>query len=268
VVRYGKNITENESVMAIVFLFPLVLLVSFFLFKKFGWTVTNYKGDETPYNLGFCIFIAVLAFFFVIDNLLIILYLTTLWFTGFIDDRFGTKYPKGLKGHISLFIATGKITTGLVKLVSTVTVSSLFLVVSEGGILERSTLFLLLVLPPHVMNLFDTRPLRVWKILAVHFVIYFPIMFQPSFRMSFSLGVIIAFLIYFEGRKYGMLGDNGATLLGGIVSIVAIYQLSISLQWLLICFYLLIVLLTEKISISEWIEQRPFLRRIDRWGVS
>ncbi|MFN7251125.1 MAG: hypothetical protein ACK4M9_10070 [Anaerobacillus sp.] len=254
--------------MAIVFLFPLVLSVTFIVFKKFGWIVTNYKGVETPYNLGFCIFLVVLAYVIFINNSLIIIYLTVLWFTGFIDDRFGTKYPKGLKGHIGLFISTGKITTGLVKLVSTITVSSLFLVVSEGGILEKSALFLLLVLPPHVMNLFDTRPLRVWKVCAIHSVIYLPVMFQLSFQMLFSLGGIIAFLIYFEGRKYGMLGDNGATLLGGIISIVAIYQLSISLQWLLICLYLLIVFLTEKISISEWIEERPFLRRIDRWGVS
>lgn len=266
--RHGKNVTENEGDMAIVILFPLILLASSFLFKKAGWKVTNYLGNDIPYNLGFCIFVTVLGYLLILENYLVIIYISTLWVTGFIDDRFGTKYPKGLKGHIGLFVKTGKVTTGLFKLISTLAVSYIFIMIFEGSLLERLAIFLLLILPPHVMNLFDTRPLRVWKVIAVHPFIYLPITFELSFPILFAVVLIVLTLIYFEGTRRGMLGDNGATLLGGLISISAIYQLSFSLQWLLICFYLMIILLTEKFSISKWIEKKPLLRRIDRWGVS
>jgi hypothetical protein len=267
-VRHGKNVAKNESDMAIVFLFPIILWASSVLFKELGWKVTNYLGVEIPYNLGFCMFLVVFSYSIYLNNILISIYFSVLWVTGFIDDRFGTKYPKGLKGHIGLFVKTKKVTTGLFKLICTVTVALVFIMVNEAIFIEHFTVFLLLILPPHIMNLFDTRPLRVWKVIAMHSMLFFPVIFQLSFFMLFSAVIITISMIYFEGTKKAMLGDNGATLLGGVISVFAIFHLSLLLQWFLICFYFFIIFVTEKISISKWIENKPFLRRIDRWGVS
>jgi len=254
--------------MAIVVLFPIIIWISSLIFRKAGWKVTNYLGDEIPYNLGFCIFLIVLSYSLFVNDFFVFIYLSILWLTGFIDDRYGTKYPKGLKGHVVFFIRTGKITTGLLKLISTLLISFTFTVMLEGNIFEKLTVLLLLILTPHVMNLFDTRPLRVWKFIAAHLLILFPIILLLPFPMLFIVGIIVIELIYFEGARKGMLGDNGATLLGGIISIVVIYQLTLGLQWLLIIFYLFIVVVTERISISEWIEKKPLVKRIDRWGIS
>lgn len=253
--------------MAIVILFPFILWISSILFRKAGWKVINYVGDEIPYNLGFCIFFIALSYSFFLNNFVVLIYLSILWLTGFIDDRYGTKYPKGLKGHVVFFIQTGKLTTGLLKLVSTIVVSFIFTILMEGSLFEKFTMLLLLILTPHVMNLFDTRPLRVWKFIAAHLLILYPIIVLLSFPVLFGFGIIVTALIYFEGARKGMLGDNGATLLGGIVSMVVIYHLTLGLQWILISFYLFIIVITEKISISEWIEKKPLVKRIDRWGI-
>ncbi len=266
-VRYGENIKEDESIMAIVFLYPLFLWICKELFIQAKLNVTNNLGNKTPYFLGLAIYVAIISYDYFSNNIFMLTYLTVLWLTGFIDDCFGTNYPKGLKGHLRLFFKAKKISTGLLKLLCTVTIAFLIVALTEGSFLLRITIFLLLILPPHVMNLFDTRPLRVWKVIFVHIFLYFPLIFQLSFSLIFTVAIIVVSLIYFEGSRKGMLGDNGATLLGGLISVFAIYFLSFSIQWLLICFYLFIIFVTEKISISEWIERKPFLRRIDRWGV-
>ncbi|RXI99532.1 hypothetical protein DS745_15060 [Anaerobacillus alkaliphilus] len=253
--------------MAIVIIYPIILWVCSSFFKSVGWSVKNYLGVEVPYSLGLGVFIAILYFSFLL-NAVFFLYLSVLYVTGFIDDRFGTKYPKGLKGHVSLFFRTGRVTTGFLKLVSTLAVSFSVIFLVEGGIMEKLTMFLLLVLPPHVMNLFDTRPLRVWKVMSIHLLFFLPLFYQMTLSTILSLLFIALCLMYFEGTRKGMLGDNGATLLGGVLSVVAIVHLSITWQWLLISFYLLIILITERFSISEWIEKTPLLRKIDRWGVS
>jgi UDP-N-acetylmuramyl pentapeptide phosphotransferase/UDP-N-acetylglucosamine-1-phosphate transferase len=263
---------ENEDIMVIVVLFPLLLFVCAKIFIKSGWKVTNYLGRETPYSLGLCVFIAICYVTFQVTSKITtfaILYLFVLWLSGFIDDRFGSKYPKGLKGHILLFVNTGRISTGLVKLSSTIIAALVYITyIVNGTYIDRIVAFFILIMSPHVMNLFDTRPLRVWKVLALHSVMFIPFLWQVSFGLLASIFFMIASIIYFEGNRIGMLGDNGATLLGGVVSIFAIYNLQLSLQLLLLGIYISVIVFTERFSISALIEKSPFLKRIDRWGVS
>ncbi len=266
-VRHGKNVKENEGVMAIIILYPIILWLFSTFYRFMGWGVKNYLGNQVPYSLGTGLFLAVLYFSAVVDGIFL-LYLTTLFVTGFIDDRFGTKYPKGIKGHIGLFIKTGKITTGFIKLVSTVLIGLFGMALLGDTFLDKIAILFLLVLPPHVMNLFDTRPLRVWKVISIHLVLLFSFVTNLSIQTILVILFLAFCLIYFEGTKLAMLGDNGATLLGGVLSVVAISNLSVLSQWLLITLYSLVVIVTEKISISEWIEKIPLLRKIDRWGVS
>ncbi|OIJ20325.1 hypothetical protein BKP45_09680 [Anaerobacillus alkalidiazotrophicus] len=257
-------------VIAIIINF-IILFVTARLFVKLGWTVVNYKGDKVPYNIGLCVFISLFLLLVLKQSisLLALIYLATLWLTGFIDDCFGTKYPKGLKGHISLFIRKGKMSTGLLKLVGTIIISFIFATfIDDRTILEKIIIFLLLIMTPHVMNLFDTRPLRVWKVIFIHLFIFLPALFRLSVSTQVSVLLILSSFLYYEGTKRGMLGDNGATLLGGGISLGAIYHLSFFLQCILVLAYISIILITERISLTEWIESNPILSRIDRWGVS
>lgn len=269
--RHGEDITENENNMVIVVvLFPLFLWFGWMIFTNFGWSVTNYLGDETPYCLGLS---ALGAGIFILGSLnvelIIYLYLLILWITGFIDDRFGTKYPKGLKGHFKLFLQTGKISTGLYKLASTITVAGVFVIFFYNDqIWGRIATFLLLVLGPHIMNLFDTKPLRVWKVIGIQIIVFWPLFRQLQADFLFTIIFMSGLLIFFEGKKLGMLGDNGATLLGGMISLLAVFHLNVFLQWVVISVYCIIIFITERISLSAWIDKSPLLKRVDRWGVS
>lgn len=269
-VRHGKDITKNENDMVVIVLFPLLLWLFAIIFIYLGWSVTNYLGDETPYSLGLCVLGAGI---FISRRLniesIIFIYMGMLWLTGFIDDRFGTKYPKGLKGHFQLFFHTGKVSTGLFKLASTVSVAAVFSIFFYNGLIwERFAAFILLVLGPHVMNLFDTRPLRVWKVTGIQTITLLPFLIQMQVDFLMIIVFMIVSLIVFEGKMIGMLGDNGATLLGGMINLLAVTYLSALLQWLIVAIYCLIIFITERISLSEWIENTPILKRIDRWGVS
>lgn len=267
-VGYGENVKEDESIMGVVVLFPVIVWLSEWFFKKVGWKVTNYLGDEIPYNLGFGLLVALYFFSFLFGHIIFIIYLTLLWVTGIVDDCFGTKYPKGLKGHVRFFLATGNMTTGLLKLLCTVSIAFVITIWIEGGFLEKTLSFLLLILPPHIMNLFDTRPLRVWKVLILHCLLFYPYFFFIPNEIFLPFFVIVATLVYFEGSRRGMLGDNGATLLGGLVGVLSVLFLSITAQLSLVAFYVLMIIVTEKISISQYIEKRPLLKKIDQWGVS
>ncbi|WNF37843.1 hypothetical protein RJD24_05175 [Bacillaceae bacterium IKA-2] len=268
-VRHGEDTAKNENDMVVIVLFPLLLWLFGIIFIYLGWSVTNYLGDETPYSLGLCVLGAGIFILGSLNiNSFIFIYLGILWLTGFIDDYFGTKFPKGLKGHLQLFIQTGKVSTGLIKLGSTVSVAAIFSFLFYNGlIIERLAAFILLVLGPHVMNLFDTRPLRVWKVIGVQAIAFLPLLLQLQVDFLLTLIFIIASLIIFEGKMLAMLGDNGATLLGGMINLLVVFYLSALLQWFVVAIYCLIIWVTERISLSEWIEKTPILKRIDRWGV-
>lgn len=264
---------EGDMVVTATLLFTSLLLWGTSkLFLQLDCYVTNFEGNDTPYNLGLCIFIIVI-YFYQVNNLsiadLTFLYLFVLWLTGFIDDRFGAKYPKGLKGHIRLFLQSKKISTGLFKLIGTVTTALCVTIFNFSvGSIQLFVIFLLLILTPHVMNLFDTRPLRVWKVILLHSFLFTPLIFRTSIYDFASILFIIIVLTFFEAKRKTMLGDNGATLLGGILGLFAIIYLSIVMQVLLVLSYLLIIVVAEKISLSKWIEARPFLKWFDRLGVS
>lgn len=269
-VRHGEDITKNENDMVVIVLFPLFLWLFGIIFIYLGWSVTNYLGDETPYSLGLCVLGSGIFILRSLNiELVIFIYLGMLWLTGFIDDRFGTKYPKGLKGHFRLFFQTGKVSTGLLKLSSTVSVAAVFSIFFYNGlIIERLAAFILLVLGPHVMNLFDTRPLRVWKVIGIQAIVFLPLFMQLQVGFLLTIIFMITLLIVFEAKMIAMLGDNGATLLGGMINLLVVFYLSVQLQWFVVAIYCFIIFITERISLSEWIEKTPILKRIDRWGVS
>lgn len=270
-VRYGKNVKAAEINMVIV-LFPLVIVVITLLLAHYQCQVTNFRGDEITYSLGVAILFGVL--FFIVNytelnlHTSIYLYLAVLWVTGFIDDRYGTKYPKGIKGHLRYFFRKGIISTGLMKLVAT-NIAAIG-VVFYHHVSFRNTIpaFFLLIITPHIMNLFDTRPLRVWKLLVIHLLVLLPLLVGLSLRTFGALLLIVAPIVFFEGRKWAMLGDNGATLIGGIVGTIITFTVPLLFQWLVIISYFFIVIITERYSITKWIESRPILRKIDQWGVS
>lgn len=262
---------ENEIYMVMFILFfPLFIFIISFFFHKRGWIVTNYMQIEIPYSLGFCLLVAIYIYGRVIapNNInLAFFYLTLIWLIGFIDDTLGTKYPKGLKGHIRYLVVQGKISTGIIKIVGTVVISLVTTWLLEpSSFLDSCRYFLLLVFTPHVMNLFDTRPLRVWKLVGVNSVFFIPLIYELS--QFLALIFLVIPLIYFEGKRKAMLGDSGATLLGGALAFLIILHLHPYIQTVMLLLYTYLIFIAEKVSLSQIIEDNALLRKLDRWGVS
>ncbi|TWI55935.1 hypothetical protein [Halalkalibacter nanhaiisediminis] len=253
---------------------PVIAYFSMIAFHSMNLTVVNYEGKLVPYSLGVIVLYsyAVLYAFppYPLEALSLsaFLYIIGIWLLGFIDDRFGKPYPKGLRGHIRYVTETRKITTGLLKAIGTIGFALLYLWTKQpNSFLLNLLSFFLLTGLPHTMNLFDTRPLRVWKASLVMTIVIFIGSPLPSFYFVVTIIAVYYILFVLEGHRKAMLGDNGATVIGAMLAIVFIHHTDLFVQIGVFFSILFFILLAEKWSISTLIESWSMLRVIDQIGI-
>lgn len=254
---------------------PIIASLSTIAFQTMKLNVLNYESNLVPYSLGSVILYcyAVLYSFppLIADSISFsaYFYILGVWLLGLIDDIYGARYPKGLKGHFRYFLRNKLITTGLLKAIGTLTLATIYIWLnpSTSFYLNLLSLFLLVGLP-HVMNLFDTRPLRVWKIALCFAVLLLLTSPVPSFLFVITIFAVFYTTFVIEGHKKAMLGDNGATAVGAILAVIIVNETAIGTQVSVLLAASLIVLLAERWSLSSIIEKSTVLRTIDRIGVS
>lgn len=247
----------------IIILFPMMTT----LFRYRQWYVKNYKNMFVPYSIGavFFIFIVFDYLFYrvIVTEMESVLFFFFIWLFCFIDDLYGEKTPKGLRGHISFFIRRKVMTTGLLKAVSVFVATSYYFFVHR----ETFTLyyFLLFIFLPHTMNLFDTKPLRVWKA-SILFLTY------PLLAHRMPLKIIVILLIIFicwyisEAKMQAMLGDNGAMLLGSFIAYILL-SLNMNTYAVVALFVaIFITIVAEQMSIQKIVERTPIIKQIDELG--
>ncbi|WP_143083163.1 hypothetical protein [Alteribacillus iranensis] len=239
--------------------------------KNKGWMVYNYENKSIPYTFG----ILLLFLIILMDSLWIstpsaglMFYLIFTWFAGWLDDRYGTPFPKGLKGHFTYFLTYGKWTTGLTKIILISAAALLGLLFSEvNGGLAAIAAFSVMVLSPHVCNLLDTRPLRVWSWGLLHLSIIAVVGYYKA-PLSLVLAIIIIHMLwgYIEGNKRAMLGDNGAAAAGGILAWILVHTTSTVFQFVMIFFYVLLTGTAEKVSLNTIFEKLRKVVVLGEWG--
>ncbi|WP_100373419.1 hypothetical protein [Bacillus sp. FJAT-45037] len=262
--------------IALLILIPLAAYVSMVAFKSLKWTVVNYENKRIPFSLGIFILFGYATFCGVVESEVYsfafsneaLLFVGGIWVLGFIDDRYGSKETKGLRGHLFSVLKKKSPTTGFIKLIGTIGLALLFVFSLDiQSLAEGIRYFSLLVWMPHVMNLFDTRPLRVWKVTVAIFIpllLSFP---APAFFLLIY-GLAIVYLWYvLEGHRQAMLGDNGATAVGAVVAIMMIQFTPPQIQWVALFIAGGIIFVAEKVSFSAIINEFRILRWIDRIGV-
>lgn len=261
--------------MTLSFCLPFIAYGCMLLFKRQHWTVTNFEGKETPYSLGgFVLLSYLLNTYFLPDesmekSVYVFVYIIGLWGIGLIDDVFGDRKPKGIKGHFRNFIKSGKVSTGLLKVIGTLGLTCFFLTHLSPPTGEAWIRYgIILILLPHVFNLFDTRPLRVWKVSLIFCLIFLPLMNTVPFSMGIYILTFIFVFAVFEGHRLAMLGDNGSTLVGGIIAVLSIFYLTSFQQWILILVIVFLTLFAEYRSFNQIIDNSRILSIIDRWGLS
>lgn len=185
---------------------------------------------------------------------------------GTLDDLFGDKSIKGLKGHISAFI-NGYITTGIIKAFTGALVALIFAIILTDSIRTFLASFLLIILMINGINLFDLRPGRALKVFFVLFAIL--ALFTPFLIAEKSGFIILGILliVFFQDvRAKIMIGDSGANLLGLHLGIWYSIYLPFIWQMFVILILMLIHLYAEFKSISKLIENHRFLKKLDGLG--
>ncbi|KHF39526.1 hypothetical protein [Halalkalibacter okhensis] len=252
---------------------PIIAFLSMISFQRMDLGVLNYEGKFVPYSLGVVIIYSYSYLFALtpgIESFSVasFVFVFLIWLLGLVDDVFGKSYPKGLKGHVLYALQRKRITTGLLKAIGTIVVAMIFLWMTPIYSYVSVVMALgLLIGFPHVMNLFDTRPLRVWKGTICFVLVVLLVNPLPSF--IYIVMVLTVFYVWYvlEGYRKAMLGDNGATLIGAILAVVAIYHLQVGVQLVVLVVLSFCILIAEKYSFSTIIEQSPLLRMIDQVGI-
>jgi UDP-N-acetylmuramyl pentapeptide phosphotransferase/UDP-N-acetylglucosamine-1-phosphate transferase len=189
---------------------------------------------------------------------------------GFIDDRWGDKQVKGLRGHLRAAFVDHRITSGFVKAVGGVSLGLLIGFRLSGANLAQSAGYgLIIALAANGMNLFDLRPGRACAVF----------LFCSSLLLSIALclpspptgELLLVFVVLpaapawiLDSRARVMLGDTGSNVLGAALGLAIVESRSIVLQISMLALLVLLHIVAERRSITQIIAANRFLNGLDK----
>jgi UDP-GlcNAc:undecaprenyl-phosphate/decaprenyl-phosphate GlcNAc-1-phosphate transferase len=224
----------------------------------------NYRGRKVFFPLG-VLLLATAGFALTagLDRWLVFLF--GVGYLGLLDDLAGGQ-PRGWRGHGSA-LARGELSTGAIKAVGTVALAA-YAAAGTGtegaGYLGE---VLVLALSAHLGNLLDTRPGRTEKALGVTAlaVCLGSLSLSPLEPIAALLPAVAA-CAWLTLRERAMLGDTGASLIGGMIGVLLVTTLSAPGIALALACLIAISLYGEFRSISAAIERVPLFHRLDSLG--
>ncbi|MFD2611903.1 hypothetical protein [Paenibacillus gansuensis] len=187
---------------------------------------------------------------------------------GWLDDTAGDREIKGLRGHFREYRKRGIVTTGMLKAAGTC-ILALATACFGGGSMVRILLgWGVIVLSTNTVNLLDLRPGRAIKSYVMLLLILLAFTAETRMALVAQLPALAGALLLFRPDLQGrlMLGDTGANSLGFAVGSACALTAptGVLAAWALAL--LALHAAAERISLSVWIERRPVLRWLDRWG--
>ena len=262
----GQSLTLAFFALLLLLFLPKLVRI---LLRKSGLTAPNFRGDSIPVGYGLFIALHALATILLARSLFPPLKQTLehgaamifgFAFLGWLDDRFGGKAHKGLRGHLKALVVEKRVTTGLIKLIGGIALSFWLSIDLPGSLFMNA---LLIALCANFFNLLDLRPGRASSVFLIAGVLLIGLGFATPILLLVFVPACAAWLPDSLGKA--MLGDTGSNLLGASLG-YALAQSSLSLIWKLILIGLLlgIHLYAEKRSLTRLIESRPLLKWIDR----
>lgn len=244
------------------------------ILRNFNLVKVNYQGRETFAIGGVIIAFSSLLLFFVypyfinrpglmIEQLLYLLVLVAA--LGFLDDIAGSKEQQGFRGHFASFLS-GCISTGFLKAIFSL--FTIILVILANGISSYPLFFLdlgILLLMTNFLNLLDLRPARAIKFFLI--VSLLPVIILPGLSLYFiPVYMVIILYLPFELNSILMLGDTGANYLGALLGFSITFINNNFLKSLILIFLLMLTVISEKYSFTQFIERNKVLRYIDLLG--
>jgi UDP-GlcNAc:undecaprenyl-phosphate/decaprenyl-phosphate GlcNAc-1-phosphate transferase len=224
----------------------------------------NYRGKPVLYPFGVILLIAAGAALAADPNRRLV-FLAGVGALGLIDDL-AAGSPRGLRGHAGAAIR-GRLSTGAIKATGTTALAVYAIAGLDLGAPEFVVAVGVLTLSAHVGNLLDTRPGRTEKALAMGaLAVCLPSWSLAPLEPIAALLLPVAVAAWFTLRERAMLGDAGASLIGGMVGVLLVTALSIPALWIAFGMLMAISLYGEFRSISATIERVPLLARLDSVG--
>jgi UDP-GlcNAc:undecaprenyl-phosphate GlcNAc-1-phosphate transferase len=183
---------------------------------------------------------------------------------GTIDDLFGDRRVRGLRGHVAAARA-GQLTTGNVKIVGIGLAGLIgaFVAAEKRG--ARVPAGLTVALAANAANLFDLRPGRLAKVVVL---VGSPLLAADgpgaplaAVAVGATLGVISPDL-----GEQTMLGDAGANTLGALLGLAAVAGASRRRILGYLAGLATLTVASEAVSFSAVIDRTPALRYLDQLG--
>ncbi|GAA0351129.1 hypothetical protein [Bacillus horti] len=257
-------------------------------FKGNRWYAPNFKGELILQSVGLLIIvhsavyqILIHGYVFLFDDvllkslydyqgevLLFFVIITVMGLVGWIDDHFGDKEIKGLRGHFLTFIREFRVTSGMLKAVYGLAVSVFCSYFYQTSFLHWVLLAALMLFSIHFFNLLDVRPGRVIKFFWIFLFFLLPFVLVDAL-LYLLIPVVISTIILFQydRQRIAMLGDTGSNIVGGIFGFFLITQASSFVQSVFLLLFVGLAVYAEKNSFTVYIQKNPLLSKVDRWGI-
>jgi UDP-GlcNAc:undecaprenyl-phosphate GlcNAc-1-phosphate transferase len=221
----------------------------------------NYRGRRVAFPLGALLLAASLGAL-VADPSRSLVFLAGVGCLGLLDDLVEGG-PRGWRGHTRA-VVRGRLSTGAIKAVGTL---GLALYASAGGGAALAADAGVLILSAHLGNLLDTRPGRSEKALALTAMLVGlgSWSLEPLEPVA-PLIVPVCIGALFTLRERAMLGDSGASLIGGMIGVILVTALAAPATYLALAALIAISLYGEFHSISAAVGRVPLLERLDSIG--
>jgi len=238
---------------------------------RLGWQRANFRGEIVPDRLGLVPLLTGLGMWLVLAREPLYWLLTIGYgILGFVDDQWGQRAPKGLRGHLRSLLA-GQPTTGLLKFIGGIILGvAIAALLHDVPLTDPHALLsgLMIALWANLFNLLDVRPGRAGTLFVLLALASLVALFLRGDRGDTLMlsGVLLGLLLVLPPDRAGrgMLGDTGSNLLGGALGTALTRLLPLWGQVLLTLGLLLFHLWAERYSLTEWIERHPLLRHLDR----
>ncbi|HEY6637251.1 MAG TPA: hypothetical protein VIZ61_06165 [Solirubrobacterales bacterium] len=224
----------------------------------------NYRGRQVLFPLGI-VLLATAGFVLTAGLNRWLVFLCGVGYLGLLDDLAGGA-PRGWREH-GFAVARGELSTGAIKAVGTLAFAAYAVTGEDARPPTYIAEVLVLCLAAHLGNLLDTRPGRAEKVLVLTAAVV-----CLASRSLAVLGPIAALIpvvaacSWLTLRERAMLGDTGASLIGGMIGVLLVTTLSPLGIALALATLIAISLYGEFRSITAAIERVPLLDRLDSLG--
>lgn len=270
--KEGILLTGIGAVLALILPFVLEKIL-----KRAGRLEPNFRGDEIPTSFGALIAIWAIPMLLT-DRWLFpdrreeriswVVCAAGFGLLGWIDDVWGDKKVKGLRGHLRSLIRGRRITTGLVKAVGGLLVAFwLARSLAPENLIRIGLMTLVIALSSNAMNLLDLRPGRAGGVFLCVAIIILVTLFRHAGTLFVPglLYLILPALLVWErdSRASVMMGDTGSAILGGTLGLSVCLYAGLPIQ-IVVCLLLIAFhVFTERRSLTQLIERVLLLKWLD-----